>query len=320
MTDSGSRHPEEADTGARDGARVAFLGMGIMGSRMAANLRRAGFDVVVWNRTRERAERVGEPIADSPRAAAEGADVLITMVVDTPDVEAVLFGPDGAAVGLAPGSLAVDMSTIPPSAVLRIAERLRGHDVAFVDAPVSGSTPKAEDGTLTIMAGGDAADFERARPLFEAMGELVVHCGPSGHGAMVKLLNNAIAATNAAAIAEAFEVGEAYGLDMGRLVEVMSAGSAGSVMLGLKAKPMLERSYEPLFKLAHMLKDVRHCLTEAEALGEQFDLAADAEALYAAADAAGLGDQDFAAVAEAVRARKSEMERAESGRQGDDVV
>src|SRR4051812_1070511 len=152
--------------------RIAFLGLGIMGSRMARNLRAAGFDVVVWNRTRARADELGDPIADSPRAAAGGADVVITMVVDAPQVEEVLFGDDGAAAGLAKGALVIDMSTIAPSASVRIAERLREQRVGFVDAPVTGSRPKAEDGTLTIMAGGEPADFERARPLFEAMGEL----------------------------------------------------------------------------------------------------------------------------------------------------
>jgi 3-hydroxyisobutyrate dehydrogenase-like beta-hydroxyacid dehydrogenase len=278
--------------------------MGIMGSRMARNLRAAGFDVVVWNRTRERADEVGEPVADTPHAAAEGAGVVITMVVDAPQVEEILFGDDGAAEAMAPGSLMIDMSTIAPSAVKRIAERLSERQVAFLDAPVTGSKPRAEDGTLTIMAGGEPADFERAKPLFEAMGKLVVHAGPSGHGAMVKLLNNAVAAINAAAIAEAFDVGEHYGLDMERLLEVMASGSAGSAMLGLKARPMLDRSYEPLFKLAHMLKDVRHALAEAEALGEEFGLAGQVEALYTAADEMGLGGEDFAAVAEAVRARQ----------------
>ncbi|HEY3188900.1 MAG TPA: NAD(P)-dependent oxidoreductase, partial [Solirubrobacteraceae bacterium] len=155
--------------------RVAFLGLGIMGSRMAANLRRAGFDVVVWNRTRARAEELGEPIADSPRAAADGVDVLITMVPDSPEVEAVLFGADGAVEALAPGALVIDMSTVAPSASRRIAERLAEREIHFVDAPVTGSSPRAEDGTLTIMAGGSAEDVARARPLFEAMGELIVH-------------------------------------------------------------------------------------------------------------------------------------------------
>lgn len=281
--------------------QIAFLGLGIMGSRMAANLREAGYDVVVWNRTRERAEELGEPVADTPREAAASAEILITMVVDAPDVEAVLFGEDGAAEGLAPGALVVDMSTIRPTASRAIAERLAERGVKFLDAPVTGSKPKAEDGTLTIMAGGDAEDFERAKPLFHAMGEVVVHAGPVGHGSMVKLLNNAVAAVNTATLAEALQVGEAYGVDLDRLVEVMNAGSANSLMLQLKAQPMIERDYEALFKLAHMLKDVRHALSEANELGTGFSLAERAEELYAAADAEGHSDDDFAAVAEAVR-------------------
>jgi 3-hydroxyisobutyrate dehydrogenase-like beta-hydroxyacid dehydrogenase len=262
-----------------------------------------GFETVVWNRTRSKADELGEPIADTPRAAAGQAGIVITMVVDAPQVEEVLFGNDGAAAALAEGALVVDMSTIAPSAVKSIAERLAERGIGFVDAPVTGSKPRAEDGTLTIMAGGSPEDFARAKPLFEAMGQLIVHCGPSGHGAMVKLLNNALAAINAAALAEALEVAEHYGLDNERLIEVMSAGSAKSTMLDLKAQPMIKRNYDPLFKLEHMLKDIRHCLAEARALGEDFDLAADAEALYAAADQAGYGEQDFAAVFEAVRQR-----------------
>jgi 3-hydroxyisobutyrate dehydrogenase-like beta-hydroxyacid dehydrogenase len=301
VTDSGSKPQEEADTAARE--RVAFLGLGIMGSRMARNLREAGFDVVVWNRTRARAAELGEPIADTPREAADGAGIVITMVVDAPQVEAVVLGDDGAAEGLQPGSLVVDMSTIAPSAVKLIATQLAEKQIGFVDAPVTGSKPRAEDGTLTIMAGGSPEDFARAKPLFEAMGELIVHCGPSGHGAMVKLLNNALAAINAAALAQALDVAERYGLDSDRLLEVMSAGSAKSTMLDLKARPMIDRDYEPLFKLDHMLKDVRHALAEAKVVGEGFGLAAEAESLYADAAEAGFGEQDFAAVAEIVRQR-----------------
>jgi 3-hydroxyisobutyrate dehydrogenase len=299
VTDSESKPRAAADTA----ERIAFLGLGIMGSRMARNLRSAGFDVVVWNRTRARAEALGDPIADSPRAAAEQAEIVITMVVDAPQVEEVLFGENGAAAGLREGALVVDMSTIAPTAVKEIAARLAQRGIGFVDAPVTGSKPRAEDGTLTIMAGGSPEDFGRAKPLFEAMGQLIVHCGPSGHGAMVKLLNNALAAINAAALAEAIDLAEHYGLDTGRLIEVMNAGSAKSTMLDLKAGPMVERDYEPLFKLEHMLKDVRHALAEAEALREPFELAADAERLYTAAADAGFGEQDFAAVAEAVRQR-----------------
>jgi 3-hydroxyisobutyrate dehydrogenase len=286
-------------------SRIAFLGLGIMGSRMARNLRDAGFETVVWNRTRSRAEELGDPIADTPREAAQGADVVISIVVDAPQVEEVLFGDDGAAQSLAEGALVIDMSTIAPSAARGFAEALAERGIRFLEAPVSGSAPRAEAGTLTIMVGGPDEDFERAKPLFEAMGERIVHCGPAGHAQMVKLLSNSVAATTAAAIAEAFDVGEHYGLDLERLLEVMGISASASLMVELKGRPMLDRVYEPpLFKLAHMLKDVRHCLEEAAAVGVEFDLAADAERLYSAADEAGRGDEDFAAVAEAVRARE----------------
>ena len=282
--------------------KVAFLGLGIMGSRMAANLCRAGVQVHAWNRTRARAEELaaehGAVVADTPVEAAAATGVAITMVVDAPEVEAVLFGADSAAGGLGEGGLAIDMSTIAPSASRAIAERLRERGTAFLDAPVTGSKPKAEDGTLTIMAGGEAADFERARPLFEAMGKLVLHVGPQGHGSMVKLINNTTAAVNTAAVAEGIALGRRAGLDLDKLLEVIGAGSGASAMLDLKARPIVERDYEPLFKLGHMLKDVRHCLAEAEALGVDLSVAAAAEALYAAADDAGHYDDDFAAVAE----------------------
>jgi 3-hydroxyisobutyrate dehydrogenase-like beta-hydroxyacid dehydrogenase len=282
--------------------KVAFLGLGIMGSRMAANLCRAGFEVHAWNRTRARAEELaaahGAVVADTPAEAAAAAGLAITMVVDSPEVEAVLLGPDGAAEGLGDGGLAVDMSTIAPSASRALGERLAERGIAFLDAPVTGSKPKAEDATLTIMVGGEAADFDRALPLFEAMGQLVLHVGPQGHGSMVKLINNTIAAVNTAAVAEGIAVGRRAGLDLDKLLEVVGAGSGASAMLDLKARPIIEHDYEPLFKLGHMLKDVRHCLTEAAALGVEMRVAAAAEALYAAADDAGHHDNDFAAVAE----------------------
>jgi 3-hydroxyisobutyrate dehydrogenase-like beta-hydroxyacid dehydrogenase len=284
--------------------KVAFLGLGIMGSRMAANLCRAGFEVHAWNRTRARAEELaaehGAVIADTPAEAAAAAGIAITMVVDSPEVEAVLFGTDGAAEGLSEGGLAIDMSTIAPSASRAIADRLGERNVAFLDAPVTGSKPKAADGTLTIMVGGDAAEYERARPLFEAMGKLVLHVGPQGHGSMVKLINNTVAAVNTAALAEGIAVGRSAGLDLDKLIEVIGAGSGASAMLDLKAGPIIERNYEALFKLGHMLKDVRHCLAEAEALGVDMRVAGAAEGLYAEADDAGHYDDDFAAVAEQV--------------------
>jgi 3-hydroxyisobutyrate dehydrogenase len=236
----------------------------------------------------------------SPAEAAAESEVLITMVPDVPEVEEVLFGKRGAAEGMRRGSLVIDMSTIAPEASVRFAKRLQEEGIGFLDAPVTGSRPKAEDGTLTIMAGGTEADFERARPVLDAMGKLVVHVGPQGHGSMVKLLNNTTAAVNALAVAEALVAAEKAGVDTDRLREVMAAGSGASTMLDIKAGPMVEHDFTPLFKLAHMLKDVRHTLTEAERLGAEMKLGAQAEEAYARADRKGLGEQDFAAVVEVV--------------------
>ncbi|HEV2814038.1 MAG TPA: NAD(P)-dependent oxidoreductase [Solirubrobacteraceae bacterium] len=279
---------------------VAFLGLGIMGSRMAANLRDAGHDLVVWNRTRERAEAFGGAVAATPAEAAAQAEVVITMVVDGPQVEAVLLGDDGAAHGARDGTLFVDMSTIGPTAARAIGAALTEGGMRFVDAPVTGSSPKAEAGTLTIMAGGDAPDVERARALFEAMGETIVHAGELGQGQMVKLINNALAAANTIAVAQALLAGRATGADLDALVAVMSAGSAGSAMLDLKAGPMRSHDYSTLFKAEHMLKDVRLCLEETQAAGVPFAVAADAREVLTATVGRGLGDADFAAVIEAL--------------------
>ena len=284
--------------------RVAFIGLGIMGGPMAANLARAGFDLSVWNRTSEKAERFasehGARAAVSPAAAAEGAGALVTILPDSPQVEAVLFGDSGAAAALERGALVIDMSTIAPSAARRIGERLGGEGLDFLEAPVSGSRPKAEDGTLTIMVGGKEEAFRRAMPLFEAMGELIVHVGPQGHAQMAKLLTNTMGAVHAVALAESVVAVRRAGIDPGAFLEV-AAGSAGnSTVLGLKGRPMFERNFEPLFKLEHMLKDVRHCLAEAEALGVELRLGSLVEGLYARAAQEGHGEEDFAAVITAV--------------------
>jgi 3-hydroxyisobutyrate dehydrogenase-like beta-hydroxyacid dehydrogenase len=280
--------------------RVAFLGLGIMGRPMAASLVRAGFEVTVWNRTRGRAEEFasehGAEVADTPAEAAARAGAAVTMVPDTPEVESVLLGEDGVAEGMAEGGLCIDMSTIAPTASRAIAERVTERGLGFLDAPVTGSRPKAEDGTLTIMVGGPEEDLERARPVFAAMGERIVHVGPHGHGEMAKVINNTVGAINAAALGEALTMARAAELDLDALTEVIGSGSGSSAMLELKAGPMIDHDFEPLFKLEHMLKDIRHCLNEAKALGIDLRLAEVAERLYAEAEGAGLGQQDFAAV------------------------
>jgi 3-hydroxyisobutyrate dehydrogenase len=288
------------------GEKVAFVGLGIMGGPMAANLAKAGFELSVYTRTREKAERFaaehGARAAATPREAADGASAVITMVPDAPEVEDVLLGGDGALHGLAENALAIDMSTIAPTASKEIGERLGDDGVAFLEAPVSGSRPKAEDGTLTIMVGGDTADFERARPLFDALGERIVHVGPTGHAQLAKLLTNTMAAVHTVALAESVLAAEKAGLDPQAFLEV-AAGSAGnSVVLGLKGEPMFERDFPALFKLEHMLKDVRHCLSEAQALGVELRLGSLVEPIFARAAEAGHGEEDFAAVIMALEA------------------
>jgi 3-hydroxyisobutyrate dehydrogenase-like beta-hydroxyacid dehydrogenase len=285
---------------------VGFIGLGIMGSRQATNLVRADFELTVFNRTRETAEawaaEHGGHVAATPREVAERSETVITMVVDGAQVDEMLLGDDGAVHGARPGTLFVDMSTIGPADARRIGGELieRGH--RFVDAPVTGSAPKAEDGTLTIMAGGDEEDMERARPLFEAMGELIVHVGELGMGQQAKVISNAVAATNCATLAEGLVVGRRTGVDLAALLKVMGAGAAASQMLNLKGRPMLEHDFTPLFKLEHMLKDVVLCLQEAREAGVGFPSAALAGELYAAGAGRGLGEQDFAAVLEVVEA------------------
>jgi len=285
--------------------KTAFLGLGIMGAPMAASLAREGIEVVAWNRTADKAEALAAEhenvtVAGSPAEAAAAAGAVITMVPDAPQVEEVLLGRDGAADGLGEGGLAIDMSTISPAASRAIADRLGERGIAFLDAPVTGSRPKAEDGTLTIMVGGAEEAFDRAMPLFEAMGELVLHMGPQGHGSTVKLINNTLAAVNAAALAEGISLARRAGLDLDKAMQVVASGSGNSTMRELKSGAMIEGDYDPLFKLAHMLKDVRYFLAESREMGVGTPVAETASGLYEEADAEGYGESDFAAVIEAI--------------------
>jgi 3-hydroxyisobutyrate dehydrogenase len=288
--------------------RVGFIGLGIMGSRMAANLARAGHELTVWNRTRAKAQEWaaehGGAVADMPAQVAAAAEILVTMVVDGAQVEEVLLGRDGAGEGAADGLLCVDMSTIAPRDARRIGAALARRGIHFMDAPVTGSSPKAQDGTLTIMAGGTAEDFERARPLLRVMGELVLHVGELGHGQTIKVVNNAVAAVNTAVAGQALLMGRAAGVDLDALEEVMGAGSGGSAMLALKAGPMREHDYETLFKLEHMLKDVRLCLETAGEAGASFPFAEEVERILAEAAGQGLGEHDFAALIEILESRE----------------
>jgi 3-hydroxyisobutyrate dehydrogenase-like beta-hydroxyacid dehydrogenase len=286
------------------GDAVGFVGLGIMGSRQAANLAKAGYELTVFNRTRERAEawagEHGGTVAGSPREVAERSDVVITMVVDGAQVEETILGEDGALSGARSGTLFVDMSTIAPATARSLAERLSAEGHAFVDAPVTGSSPKAEAGTLTIMCGGAEADVARARPLFEVMGEKIVHAGEAGQGQAVKVLSQGVTAVNCATLAQAITVGRRIGVDLDALLDVMTGGSSDSTMRELKGRPMVDHEIPVLFKLEHMLKDVHLCLEESRGAGASFPFAALAGELYGAGMGRGLAEQDFSSVLEVI--------------------
>lgn len=283
--------------------RIGFLGLGIMGSRMAARVRRAGFPLTVWTNTPGKAARWAaehDAVAvDTPAEVARASDLVVSMVVDGEQVASVLLGAGGVAETALPGVLCVDMSTVAPTDTRRIGAALAERGVRLLDAPVTGSSPRAEAGTLTIMAGGEAEDYTRARPLLETMGRVVVHVGELGQGEALKLINNALGAANAAALAEALLLARACGLDLDAFEQVVSAGSGASAQLELKAGAMRAHDYTPLFKTAHMLKDVRLCLEEAQAAGVPFPAAAHARDLLTATVGRGYAAEDYAALIEA---------------------
>jgi 3-hydroxyisobutyrate dehydrogenase-like beta-hydroxyacid dehydrogenase len=284
---------------------IGFAGLGMMGSLMAASLRRAGFPVSVWNRTVEKAERwaaeQGGSVAASPGELAASVDLVITMVVDGEQVRELLLGKGGVADGAASGLLCVDCSTIGRPATLSIARELAARGLRMVDAPVTGSTPAAREAKLTIMVGGAELDVVEARPALEAMSARVIWAGPLGDGQAIKVINNAVACANAVTVAEALIAASAGGLDLDALVAVMASGSGGSRMLDLKGPAMRAHDYEPLFRTAHMAKDVALCLDEAgRGLFRSAELAL--EDLRAAAQH-GYAQADFAALIEAVQRR-----------------
>jgi 3-hydroxyisobutyrate dehydrogenase-like beta-hydroxyacid dehydrogenase len=284
--------------------KIAFLGLGIMGSRMAANLARAGHELTVWNRTASTAEEFATThsvtAASTPAQAAAGAEIVFTMVVDGPQVQSVLLGEDGAARDASPGTLFVDCSTIGPEWTFELGRALDEKGFSLLDAPVTGSSPKAEDGTLTFMVGASEQEFAAVRPALEAMGSLIVRCGDRGQGQMVKLINNAVSISNAATLAQALVVARKADVDMEALVPVLASGAAGSTMVDLKSRPMLDHDFTPLFKLEHMLKDVALCLQEGRRLQVPFPSAAYAHELLLAGMARGRGSDDISAIVEPV--------------------
>jgi 3-hydroxyisobutyrate dehydrogenase len=274
--------------------RVGFIGLGIMGRGMARNILKAGFPLRVWNRTASRMDELaaeGAGPASSPGDLAFHSDIIITCVSDTADVEQVLLGEGGVIHGARPGSLVIDMSTISPRATQRIAAHLAERHIHILDAPVSGGSEGAARGTLSIMVGGDVTQFERALPVFQAMGTTITHLGPIGAGQTTKLVNQILVVGHALAMSEALLFAQAGGVDLRKALEAVSGGAAGSWMLSNRGPQILVRDWRPGFTIDLQQKDLRLVLQEADRLGVPLPGTALIHQLYRTLQARGLGHE-----------------------------
>jgi 3-hydroxyisobutyrate dehydrogenase len=282
---------------------IAFLGLGIMGAGMAHRLIAAGFDVVVWNRSPDKAAPLaaaGARVAATPAAAAQGAGMVVAMLADDVASRSAWLDADGALAAMAPGAVAVESSTLTVEWVRTLEAEAAAAGIRLLDAPVSGSRQQAEEGSLRFLVGGDADALAQARAALDAMGSEIVHLGPSGSGAVFKLINNFLCGVQVASLAEAVVMIERSGMDAARIVPLLVAGAPGSPIAKLIAPRMLDRDYEPRFFLPLMAKDLGYA--QAAFAEQSIDLpsAAAARARFEAA-AADHADDDMSAVVEGIR-------------------
>ncbi len=250
--------------------KIGFIGLGIMGSGMAANLLKKGFELCVWNRTASRMEPLvatGATAGRNPADVTAQSDIIIICVSDTPDVEAVILGKNGIIESVKEGALVIDMSTISPKATRELAEKLSEKGAMMLDAPISGGNEGAENGTLSIMVGGDKDQVARAIPAFEAMGKSITHVGDIGQGQSVKLVNQILVVINMLAVSEALLFAEAGGLDLEKTLTAVSGGAAGSWMLSNRGNQAIVRDWRPGFTIDLQQKDLRLAIEAADQLG-----------------------------------------------------
>ncbi len=287
--------------------RIGFIGLGIMGAPMASNLLRAGHALTVANRSRPAVDRLvaaGAEAAAGPREVAERSDTVITMLPDSPDVESVVLGSGGVIEGARAGQLLIDMSTVAPATARRVAAAMAERGVATVDAPVSGGQSGAEQGTLSIMVGGEESAFTRALPILQVLGKNIVHIGGPGTGQVAKAANQMIVADTIAAVAEALLLAARSGADPARVRQALLGGFAGSRILEVHGERMLRRSFQPGFRLRLQLKDVRIAMDAARQAGMRLPVTERAFELLGEVVAGGAGDLDHSALLTAFEARE----------------
>jgi 3-hydroxyisobutyrate dehydrogenase len=249
------------------GIRVGFIGLGIMGKPMASNLIRKGYTLTAFNRSRKSVDELasmGASVANSPKEVAIKSDIILDIVTDAPDVEQILFGTGGVVEGAHPGTIMVDMSTNSPAAARSFSVKLKERDIEFLDAPVSGGDKGAREGTLTIMAGGKREIFDKCLPVFQAMGKEIFYMGPAGSGQATKLCNQVAIALHNLATSESLLLGSAAGLELTNLLKVLTSGAASSWNLVNLGPEIVSRDFEPGFKAAHLLKDLKSIMRLAE--------------------------------------------------------
>ena len=278
---------------------VAFIGLGAMGSRMAANLLAAGHKLRVYNRDRAKTKALadkGAAVCATPAEAAKGAEFVVSIVADDAATRAVMLGADGAVAGAAAGTILIDSSTNTPAMAREVAKAAAAKGCQYLDAPVSGSLVQAQGKELVFMVGGDKAAFDKAQPLFAAMGRMAKLMGGSGTGATIKLVNNMLSGTTTAALAEAAQVAEAAGLDRDAALEILGEGAAGSRLLKSKLPKMFKRDFSAQFQLELMEKDLRYFLLLAQEVDRPTPIASLVRSQYQAGRRAQLGKLDSAAV------------------------
>ena len=278
---------------------VGFIGLGIMGKPMAKNLIEAGHELVVFNRTQSKAEELagdGATVAGSPREVAERSDVIITMLPDSPQVEEVLVGENGVLEGIKEGALVVDTSTISPVVTEELAAKVKEKGASMLDAPVSGGDVGAIEGTLSIMVGGSEEDFERARPLFEAMGKTVTHVGETGAGQVVKAANQIVVALTIEAVSEALVLGSKGGVAPEKILDVLGGGLAGNRVMEVKREKMLTHSFDPGFRIELHHKDLGIALAAGREYGVTLPVTAVVDQMLQDLKMRGRGDRDHSAL------------------------
>ena len=284
--------------------RVGFIGLGLMGGPMAANIARSGLPLTVWNRTAAKSAPVvdaGATLAETPAAVGAASDVLVTMLSDDAAVEDVLFGSGGVAAQMVAGSVVVDMSTTSPEAMRRIAARLAESGIDFVDAPVFGSTGPATTGDLWIVAGADEAVLDRVRPVLEPMSQAIYHMGPVGAGSSMKVAGNLVVTGMIALLGESLTIAKSGGIEPQAVIDVLNQIDFASPVWSGKGDLVVNDDFAPRFPLKHALKDVRLALAVAKANGIDLKIVPGSEAAYAAAADLGLTEEDVMAVIKGVR-------------------